>query len=208
MLEHAPGRQHHRIVVIRQFVRGHHMRRHDLAAAARGREPRGEDDLVAGLIGIIDRIGHRALAHQPFPGDVLQGWHHLRHLGEDICRTVIVPGQSHPFGDFLDDPQILPRVAGRLDDLARELNAAVGIGEGAGFFRECRGRQDHVGMERRFGDEQVLHHEMIEFCQRLARMLQVGIRHRGVLALDIHAGDFAGVDRVHDLDHGETANLI
>ena len=36
-----------------------------------GREAGGEDDLVAGLVGIVDRIGHRAFALQPIPGDVL-----------------------------------------------------------------------------------------------------------------------------------------
>ncbi len=39
-------------------------------------------------------------------------------------------------------------------------------------------------------------------------MLQIGVRHRRVFALDIHAGDLAGVDRVDDLDHGEAANRI
>ena len=63
-------------------------------------------------------------------------------------------------------------------------------------------------MERGLGDEEILHHEMIELGQRLARVLQIGIRHRGVLALDIHAGDLAGVDRVHDLDHGQAAHRI
>ena len=76
------------------------------------------------------------------------------------------------------------------------------------FLREGRGRQDDVGMERGLGDEQVLHHEMVELGQRLARVLQVGIGHRRVFALDIHARDLAGMDRVHDLDHGQPAHGI
>ncbi len=63
-------------------------------------------------------------------------------------------------------------------------------------------------MKRGFSDEQILHHQMLEFCKCLAGMLQIGVRHRRVLALDIHAGDFAGVDRVHDLDHGEATDRI
>ena len=184
------------------------MRRHDLAAAAFGRETRGEDDLVAGLMGIVDRIGHRALAHQPLPGDVVQRRHHLRHLGEDVGRSAVIPGQPHPLGDLLNDPEVLPGIAGRLDHLARQLHAAVGVGEGAGFLRKRRGRQDHVGVERGFSDEQILHHQMLELCERLARVLQIGIGHRGILALDIHAGDLSGMDRVHDLDHGETTHRI
>ena len=63
-------------------------------------------------------------------------------------------------------------------------------------------------MERGLGDEQILHHEMIELGQRLARVLQIGVRHRRIFALDIHARDLAGMDRVHDLDHGQAANRI
>ncbi len=63
-------------------------------------------------------------------------------------------------------------------------------------------------MEGGLGDEEVLHHEVIEHGQRLARMLQIGVRHRGVFALDIHAVDLAGMDRVHDLDHGQPAHRI
>jgi len=44
-------------------------------------------------------------------------------------------------------------------------------------------------MERGLGDEQILHHQMLKLCQRLARVLQIRVRHRGILALDIHAGD-------------------
>ena len=63
-------------------------------------------------------------------------------------------------------------------------------------------------MERGLGDEQILHHQMVELGQRLARMLQIGIRHRRVLAFDVHAVNFAGMDRVHDLDDGEPAHRI
>ena len=163
---------------------------------------------LPGLFGVVDRIGHRALAHQPVPGDVLQRRHHLRHLGEDIGRAVVIPRQAHALADLLDDPEILPRIAGRLDHLARELHAAVGVGEGAALLGKRRGRQDHVGVERGLGDEEILHHQMVEHGQRPARMLQIGVRHRGVFALDIHAGDFAGMDRVHDLDHGQATHGI
>ena len=88
---------------------------------------------LPGLFGIVDRIGHRALAHQPLPGDVLQRRHQLRHLGEDLARAGIIPRQAHALADLLDDPEILPRIAGRLDHLARQLHAAVGVGEGAGL---------------------------------------------------------------------------
>ena len=51
------------------------------------------------------------------------------------------------------------------------------------------------------GEEDLLHHQVLELCHRLARVAQVGIGHRRVLAHDVHALDPAGEDRVHDLDH-------
>ena len=36
-----------------------------------------------------------------------------------------------------------------------------------------------------------------------SRMIEVRVGHRRVLALNVHAADFAGVGRVDDLDHGE-----
>ena len=104
--------------------------------------------------------------------------------------------------------EILPRLAGQRQRRAAELHPAVGVGEGAGLLREGGGRQHHVGVQRRLGQEDVLHDEMLELGQRLARMVQVGVRHRRVLAHDVHALDLAGVDRVHDLDHGQAALRI
>ena len=44
---------------------------------------------------------------------------------------------------------------------------------------------------------------MLELRHRRARVLEVRIRHRRVLAHDVHAADLAVVGRVHDLDHGQ-----
>ena len=60
-------------------------------------------------------------------------------------------------------------------------------------------------MERGLGDEQILHDEMFELGERLARVVEVGVRHRRVLALDVHAANLPGMDRVHDLDDGQAA---
>ncbi len=49
---------------------------------------------------------------------------------------------------------------------------------------------------------------MIERGQRLARMLRVGVRHRRVLAHDVHAADLAALDRLHHLDHRQTRLAI
>ena len=88
---------------------------------------------------------------------------------------------------------------------AAHLHLAVGVGDGAVLLRPGRGRQDDVGVGRGLGQEDVLHHEMLEMRERAARVVEVGVRHRGVLAHDVHALDLVGVHRVHDLDHGLAA---
>ena len=46
---------------------------------------------------------------------------------------------------------------------------------------------------------------MLEMGERLARVIEVGVGHRRILAHDVHALDHVGMDRVHDLDDGEAA---
>ena len=88
------------------------------------------------------------------------------------------------------------------------LHLAVGIGDGAVLLGPRRGRQDHVRIGAGFGDEDVLHHQMLEMRERGARVVEVGVRHRGVLAHDVHALDLVVMHRVHDLDHGLAALRI
>ena len=78
--------------------------------------------------------------------------------------------------DLDDDPEILPRVARRVRrPRAASLDSPIRAGEGAGLLGKSRSRQDHVGVERRFGDEEILHHEVIEHGEPFARMLKVGV---------------------------------
>src|SRR3546814_6324321 len=51
-----------------------------------------------------------------------------------------------------------------------------------------------------FGEEDILHHEMIEQGQCLPGMGLVGIGHGRVFAHDVQPPDLAIVDRVDDLD--------
>ena len=67
VLEQAPGGQHHRVVLVGQLVGRQQVGRHDLGAARLGRERVDEDDLVAGLVGRIARIGDGVLAHAAAP---------------------------------------------------------------------------------------------------------------------------------------------
>ena len=130
------------------------------------------------------------LALQPLPGDAADAGHGVAHLVEDLATRGRSASRSpSAVGDLLDDPQVLPRIARRVDGLAAHLHQAVGVGEGAGLLGEGAGRQDHVGQVGGLGEEDVLHHQVLERGQRLARMVGVGVGHRRVLALHVHAAD-------------------
>ena len=97
---------------------------------------------------------------------------------------------------------------GRSSAGAAHLHLAVRVRERAELLGVRRSRQHDVGVPRRLGQEDVLHDEMLELRERVARVILVGVGHRGVLAHDVHARDLALVHRVHDLDDREAALRI
>ena len=103
---------------------------------------------------------------------------------------------------MLDDPEVLPGLAGRVDGLPAELHAPIGVGKGAGFFGEGRGRQDHIRIAAGLGEKYVLYHAMFKPGKGAPRMAQIGIGHGRVFAHDIQPPEIAVMDGVHDLDHG------
>ncbi|OPZ08090.1 MAG: hypothetical protein BWZ07_03215 [Alphaproteobacteria bacterium ADurb.BinA280] len=70
------------------------------------------------------------------------------------------------------------------------------------------GWEDHVGKDRRFGREDVLHHQMLELGQRCTRMIKIGVGHRRVFAFDVHAAHGASVDGIHHLDDREARLVV
>ena len=145
------------------------------------------------------------LAQQALPGDVIERRHHLRHLCEHLADVLVGPVQADAIGDSWISSQSCRASPGGSTTGRRDLHLPVGVGEGAPLLGVRGGRQHDVGMPSRLGQEDVLHDEMLELRQRLARMLHVGVGHGGVLAHHVHALDLVVVDRVHDLDHGQSA---
>ena len=208
MLELPAGGQDHRIVGVRLLAGRLRRRRHQLAAAVGGREPLAEHDLLARRIGRRAGIGHGAFPFQPLPRDIVERRHGPRHLGVDIGRALVGPVEAHSPGDFPDDPDVVPRLAGQGERLPAHLDLPVGVGDRAGLLRPGRGRQYDIGMPGRLGQEQVLHHQMIEFGEGGAGVGGVRVGHRRILAHDVHAVDFAGEDRVDDFNHRQAALRI
>ncbi len=122
-----------------------------------------------------------------------------------IARMGVGPVEPDAPGELLDDPPILPRVAGHRQRGATHLHLPVGVGDGAVLFRPGRGRQHDIGVFGGLGQEQILHYQMFELGEGRPGMLDIGVGHRRVLAHDVHALDLPGMDRVHDLDHGQAA---
>src|SRR5438046_10634377 len=103
---------------------------------------RDEYDGLARVAFFLARISDGGVALEALPGDSRDRVHALAHLVEYFARMRVVPVQTHAACKMVDDPQILFRLAGRLDRLAAELHHAVGVGDGADLFRPGRGGPD------------------------------------------------------------------
>ena len=92
---------------------------------------------------------------------------------------------------------------GRLNRLASELHHAIRVGDRADLLGPRGGGQHDIGEVRGFGEENILHHQMIEGAERFARVIDIGIRHGRILAHDEHAANLVLLRRVDDFDDGE-----
>ena len=64
------------------------------------------------------------------------------------------------------------------------------------------GKND-IGHHRRLGKKDVLHHKMLELGDAGAGMVEIGIGHGRVFALDVHALDLSRIRRVDNLYDGK-----
>ena len=203
VLELPPGDQHERIGAVGLLGGGDHLRRDELAPAGRRRERLGEHDARSGIAFLLARIGDRVLALEPLPRDAGDRRHRLPHLGEHLARMRVAPVEAEPLAiSTMIDRSCRASPGGvsacRPSCTRRSVLVNVPV-----FSGKRRRRQDDVGEIRGLGEEDVLHHQHLERRQRLPRVRDVGVRHRRVLAHDVHAADLARVHGVHDLDDGE-----
>ena len=230
VLELAAGNQHERVVGIGSFVGRNQVGGHQMHPTVVGIEAADEDCRRARVVFGQAGVSHARFTLKALPGDAGdRGVHRLAHLFKDLRHpragnrldgnrignvvgevgrgSPVMPAQPHAIGDRLDDPEIGTGFAGRRDRLLAQLHHAVGIADRAVFLWPGGGRQHHVGEPGGLGHEDVLHHEMLEAGQGMARMVQVGVAHGRVLAHDVHAPDLVritviGQRLVQDLDHG------
>ena len=124
----------------------------------------------------------------------------LAHVGAeafaegDECLHI----RAHLVGDA-DDHLEVGADAGAVARLVDQLEVAVAVGDGAGFFVEVRGGKDDVGKRRGLGEEHLLHDDegVLEGCWVDA---VAGDR---VGADDVESGEFAAAGGFEDLEHVE-----
>ena len=201
MLQLTPGDQHHRVLVVGALVGRDDVGRHEARAPAFTRKTVDEHHRLARVALGQTGVGDGVLSLQPVPGHAADAGHAAAHFIEHLGDMAVGPAQPQALGQLLNDPQVLARVAGRVDGLAAHLHQPVGVGETAGFLGKGARRQDHVGQVGGLGQEDVLHHQVVERGQRLAGVVGVGVGHRRVLAHHVHAAHTAGLDGVHHLHH-------
>ncbi len=218
VLELTPRDEHERVVGVGPFVGRNDVGRDQVHTSVVGGKVVDEHGGRTGVVFAQAGIGHAGLALQPLPADARdRGMHGLTHLlvdcGHAIVRTCVIPVQPHAAGELLDDPQIGSCITGRIDRLPAHLYHAVGVGDGAGLFRPGGGRQHHIGQPGGLGHEDVLHHQMLQAGQRMARVVQVGVAHGRVFAHDVHAAHLVRVALgrqrlVHDFNDGVTGFFV
>ena len=203
----AAGGQHRGVLGVDRLVGRQGGGQREAGAAARGREAIAKHHVQPRRVLCGARICHRAFALQPCPVDVRQRSHALPHFGEDIARMGVLPVEPEATRDLLRDPPVGLCLAGQRHGGAAHLHLSVGVGDGAVFFGPRRGRQDHIGELRRFGDEDVLHYQVFEPGERGTCMIEIGVGHGRVLTHDVHTANAAGENGVHDLDHCQAGIL-
>ena len=208
VLQLAPGDQDQRVIGVGPLVGRDDVGRHKTRTTAFAWEVIDEDHRVTWVTLGHAGVGNGMFTLQPFPGDATNAGHGVAHLVKHFADMLVVPGQAQLIGDALDNPQVLSRFAWRVDRLPTHLHQTIGVGEGAGFFGEGACGQDHVGQVRGFGQENVLHHQMLQRGQSPTCMVGVGVRHGWVFALHVHALDAAVMDGVHHLHHGQADLLV
>ncbi len=114
----------------------------------------------------------------------------------------VVPVNADAASQLVENPEVFFRLAGRFNRLTSELHHAIGIGDGADLLRPRGGGQHDVGEVRRFGEEDILHDQVIEGGERFAGVIDVRIGHRGVFSHDVHAANLVLLGGVHDFDDG------
>ncbi len=204
VLEQPAGGQHHRVFVI-GLLGGRHDRGGDQPAApGGGREPVAEDDVVPGLGLGVAGIGHRALALEPLPGDARSATaspaSSRRRRRADACSSSRGRCGAAISWMIHQSCRASPGSGSAARPICTRRSVLVKVPSFSGKAEAGNTTSAYYAVS-------VRKMSCTTRCSSLASAsracVDVGIRHRRVLAHDVHAVDLAGMDRVHDLDDGQ-----
>ena len=111
-------------------------------------------------------------------------------LGHDLAWMRIVHRVTQRVGQ-LDRHFPVRQPCHRRHHFAHARNAALGIGEGAVFFKERGTGQEHMCVLGGFIEEDVLHHDALHRHQRLGHVLRVRVGLHDIFALAIQTQEAA-----------------
>ena len=161
-------------------------------------------------------IPHRRLQARPFDALICHAGifgnnppHLSKHFGGRPVRPESGLRAAKPIldapGQVADDLPIGARLAARLQGLAHALDAAVGVGERAFFFRPGSGRQEHVRKGAGLVDEQILRHQEFQLLHLWRVSFRFGSDIIGFSPMMYSARTPPGPDRAQDLGGGQPA---
>ncbi len=131
-------------------------------------------------------------------------------LEHRLVPVVLGPGEqvlhAHPLGDLDDLPGVLPRLAGRIDQLVPLLRASLGVAEHPFTLDPRRRGQYQVGDLRRRRGVDVADDDEPPVARLALEPVQVGHRDPGVGRLDPHRLDVAARQRAEHV-HRVVAGL-
>jgi len=120
------------------------------------------------------RIRHGGFAFEALPRNAGDGVHAGAHLGEDLARVRVTPVEPQAPPQFIQQPEVLLRIAGGSIAFRPSLHHAIRVGDGADLLGPRGCCQHDIREVRGLGEEDVLHDQMIERRERLARVVDVG----------------------------------
>ena len=121
---------------------------------------------------------------EPFPAHAPVHRRQRAQLVPRLLRRRDAEVAAQPLRQLADDPDVVLRVARRVERLPAPLHPPLAVRHRAVRLDPARRRgQHHVGHQRRLGEEDVLHDEVLEPFEQLQRMKAVGFRLRRVLAI-------------------------
>jgi hypothetical protein len=82
------------------------------------------------------------------------------------------------------------------------------VGEAAIFLGEGAGGQNYVSQIAGFGQENVLHHQVVQSGQRVAGVVGIGVGHGGVFAHHVQAFHVACEYGFHHFHHREAGLVV